>query len=895
MKNAKVLLSVIMVIVLIVVSVEPTFAAAIPTIYDIDKTIDNNFSTAKEEYIIEDEEVKGPYNNDKKIFCNTKVEENFDDSSVLVVLKNEASLDFDNYDIPNFPEVKPKNVREITENKSERIFNEYLSKKTEYTSELKSIVVANNSLARSDTSISANDTLEAMDDRVIKDNAELIAKSEMYKGYSNFNKIIHIELNTTSKQSVLDAIAELEKNDNILVAEPNFILESCKTTNDTYYYDQWAPDNISLPSAWNVTTGSSSVKVGVIDDGINASHPDLAGNYDAVLSKSFTDTPANVSIGGHGTAVAGVIGAVGNNAKGITGVCWDVSLVSLQATSSDGETYSEDVVEAINYADDNDIKILNFSYSCQSCSYAFEASVNSYDGLLVVSAGNDYANVDTTTSNTVGRYYSLLTSYNIISVAAIDEDNTLWVDPNGGKGSNYGETSVDLAAPGGNVKTTYNNGYDDWSGTSLAAPYVAGVAALIKSKYPAITTLGIRKAILSNVDRVSTLSGKVSTGGKLNAYKAITSVPNQKFTVVYNSNGGSGAMSNTTVTYGFFKNLRSLSYTAPLYHNFAGWDACRASDNKHRYKFGSVEKWCVEGMQPSGYVKALYNNQAPIAHTSPVKNDTVTMTAQWKPYTYTIIFEKNNAGGSMSNKTCEYYKQETLPANSFARAGYTFGGWKVYKRTSGAEPVWLYQNGSTYGWYSENSQPSGYTMVTFADQATFSNLTNIDKEILYFVAQWVPISYNINYQSNGGVGSMLTTVGSTAESVQLRANIFTKEHNKFIGWHLVDSDGYWSVTSDVEWLDGNLNMDMLKLYEDGDSVVYTADYVGVELNAIAQWILLGDVDLDGEISIIDATMIQNYLVGNVILTPEQYERCDFDEDGEVSIMDALAIQMYLIS
>ena len=346
---------------------------------------------------------------------------------------------------------------------------------------------------------------------------------------------------------------------------------------------------------------------------------------------------------------------------------------------------------------------------------------------------------------------------------------------------------------------------------------------------------GIRRAILDGVTKVSTLDDKVQTGGKLNAYGALQKIGKWSYTVQYDANGGTGTMTSTPVIYGFPQNLSNVSFTKP-YHNFIGWDACRESDNKHRYVNNYEEQWFVEGTQPSGYNKALYNNQATIHHTTTVDGDVVTMTAQWAPYTYTIIFDGNGAYGSMYLKSYNYNEIATLPELNYYYGGYAFDGWKVYKGETESNRLWLYKNGTTYNWYAENSQPSGYSIVKFEDEATVSNLSYVDKEKIYFVAQWQPLSYTINYEANGGTGVMQDSIGYSDQETQLSSNTFTKEHHKFIGWYVVDSDGYWSVTSSVEWLDGNPSENILKLYEDGGTLVYTVDYAGAEINAIAQWI-----------------------------------------------------------
>ncbi len=182
------------------------------------------------------------------------------------------------------------------------------------------------------------------------------------------NRIILLTLSTHSKQNVLNAIASLELRDDIYSAEPNYIERICETPNDPQYNsgNQWAINKISLPDAWGETTGSSAVYVGVIDTGIDASHPDLQNRINTELSRGFTAYASDplTDNRGHGTKVAGIIGAEGDNSIGIAGTCWNVKLVSLRITAYD-ETQNKEVlnsnaiIDAIDYANDVGIPILN--------------------------------------------------------------------------------------------------------------------------------------------------------------------------------------------------------------------------------------------------------------------------------------------------------------------------------------------------------------------------------------------------------------------------------------------------------------------------------------------------------------------------------------------------------
>lgn len=566
--------------------------------------------------------------NTLKTDCNDiSLDENFCDDSVIVVLKNEKSMELDTYHVSDFSEVNPKYIRDLTSDTVDTIQNEYISVHNEFVS----IVSDNDTVFLSDEL--GQQALDSIDENI---------KDE----YSGFHQTLCITLNKHDKQNVLDAIETLQKRNDVLYAEPNYCitLDSTDVTNDEYVSEQWALDKINLPDAWKITTGSKSVKVGVIDSGIKADHPDLKDNVDSELSKSFVegtdDSDALEDVFGHGTHVAGIIGAVGNNSIGVSGTCWNVDLVSLKVLDDNGVCGNSNdkisgVINAINYAKANNINILNFSIALVvPKSKAFEETINNYPGLFVCAAGNELFNIDT--AGQKRRIYpSIYTSDNIVSVAASNSNDKIWYVEKFQQGSNYGIVSVDLAAPGADIYSTYtadDKAYVNMSGTSMATPYVTGVAALIQSKYQNISTKATKKAILDGVDKSSYWSQYVKTGGRLNAYKALKSAGDCKFTIQYDKNGGSGSnMPNTTVTYGVSTKISLNTYQSPSDEKlFAGWYANRKSDNKWLYQNESGKLgWYKEGSQPSGYTKSIYRDGVTVAHTSSVKNDTIVMYAYW--------------------------------------------------------------------------------------------------------------------------------------------------------------------------------------------------------------------------------------------------------------------------
>jgi hypothetical protein len=334
--------------------------------------------------------------------------------------------------------------------------------------------------------------------------------------------------------------------------EPDRIITSAALPNDPSFSRLWGLHNtgqtsgvidadIDAAEAWNVTTGSREVVVGVIDTGIDYRHPDLSANMwrnpgetagdgidndrngfvDDVYGWDFANNDADpFDDEGHGTHVAGTIGAVGNNGTGVAGVNWQVSLMALKFLGADGSGTTSAAVAALNYAtmmrQTHGVNVVatNNSWGGGGASTALTNAIvaGGNAGILTVAAaGNESANNDTTPS-----YPANVNSTAVISVAATDASNRL------ASFSNYGATTVDVAAPGvGIYSTTPNNSYASYSGTSMAAPHVAGLVALMAAANPEATAGQIRSAILSTAVPVASLAGKVATGGLINAAAAV--------------------------------------------------------------------------------------------------------------------------------------------------------------------------------------------------------------------------------------------------------------------------------------------------------------------------------------------------------------------------------------
>ncbi len=334
-------------------------------------------------------------------------------------------------------------------------------------------------------------------------------------------------------------------------SEPNYIVHTTNTPDDPFFPNQWgfhntgtsggvADADIDAVEAWDSTTGSSSVVVAVVDEGIDLNHPDLAGNIwvnpseipdngidddgngyvDDVNGWDFKHGDATVYDGSsedqHGTEVAGIIGAVGNNGTGVSGICWNVRIMPVKFISFGSGTVS-DAILALDYAVQNGARVINCSWGGTSYSEALKSAFqDALDAgvLVVTSAGNSGVNTDTSS-----HYPSNYDLANILSVAATDKNDTL------SSFSNYGLTTVDLGAPGSSIYTTTpEKGYAYFSGTSAAAPFVTGAAALALSVDSGLSMQDLKDDILNSVDAVDSLTGKTVTGGRLNINNLIRQI-----------------------------------------------------------------------------------------------------------------------------------------------------------------------------------------------------------------------------------------------------------------------------------------------------------------------------------------------------------------------------------
>ncbi len=322
--------------------------------------------------------------------------------------------------------------------------------------------------------------------------------------------------------------------------------------NDPLFAQQWglvntgqregrAEADISALAAWDKTQGSKKVVVAVLDSGVDYTHPDLAGNmwhrpadmemyFDEQLgvvddADGFSGVAGEsdpMDENGHGTHCAGIVGAEGDNGLGIAGVNWKVEIMPLKFLGRNGFGSTRAAISAINYViarkrDGVNVRVISASWGSPSRSKALEDVIrkaNDAGVLFVAASGNDGANADKRPHFPSG--YDLP---NMVSVAALDRRDEL------AGFSNYGAKSVHVAAPGKDILSTWLGGtYREASGTSMATPFVAGVAGLVLSVEPNLTVKELRERLINTVDKLDSLQGKVATGGRVNAARAVGAV-----------------------------------------------------------------------------------------------------------------------------------------------------------------------------------------------------------------------------------------------------------------------------------------------------------------------------------------------------------------------------------
>jgi subtilisin family serine protease len=381
-----------------------------------------------------------------------------------------------------------------------------------------------------------------------KQTAHLVTRASSIRTWASIDGLELVRLPAGS--SLQAAIAAYRQNPNVLYAEPNFIVHALGSPNDPDFSQQWNLQNtgqqagspgadIHAVEAWTQTTGSPNVVVAVIDSGIDYTHPDLASNvwssptgYSGTLNSvpitcapgthgfnAVADTCDPMDDFGHGSHVSGTIGAVGNNGVGVVGVNWTVQIMACKFLDFTGAGLTSGAITCLDFVkamkdQGANIVATNNSWGGGGFSQALSDAIKAQqqDGILfVAAAGNDFSDNDVSPTYPAGFFLP-----NVVSVAATDRLDDLAYF------SNVGSHSVHIAAPGQEIlSTTPQDTYTLMSGTSMSAPHVTGVAALLAAFDPTLDWRAIKNRMLAGGDTIPSVANTIS-GKRLNAYGAMT-------------------------------------------------------------------------------------------------------------------------------------------------------------------------------------------------------------------------------------------------------------------------------------------------------------------------------------------------------------------------------------
>ena len=438
-----------------------------------------------------------------------------------------------------------------------------------------------------------DDSFFGLDKNVIIENISIIENEKaieaLIKAKREFRAIFRISLPSDDKAIVLSLIEKIKKIEGVITGEPNYYDSLNLTQNDQYWNNAglWglrSGHGANAVDAWDITTGSRNIRVGVIDTGILTGHLDFYENNESNLTSGwnfesinwdpFINPNPNIYIDpnandtqGHGTHVAGTIGAVGNNNIGVVGVNWHVTLVPLKVSTSGSSIGVEPRAAAIYHAistwgTDEQISILSHSIGGYGTNTTLRTRISHYPGLFVWAAGNgdEYGNPINLDDYTQINTFNIP---NIIAVGAISSNGARAYFSNYSSSGNY----LPIYAPGVNIYSTYlNNGYVSNQGTSMAAPHVSGVAALLLSVNPEMTAEEMKTIIVNNgtnhVINIPESPGSIQTVPqtvkKLAAFSAVFNASNLDLQA-YTLSGPSSLVLNQTGTYTFMVKNNSSS------------------------------------------------------------------------------------------------------------------------------------------------------------------------------------------------------------------------------------------------------------------------------------------------------------------------------------------------
>jgi thermitase len=366
-------------------------------------------------------------------------------------------------------------------------------------------VVADNTVAKAEvTKAHATDRVLVKFNKGADANAVATAKGATVGkalGQSDW-KIVNVPAGKAS-----EFLAKFKADANVETAELDYVVNANLTPNDPSYGSQYHLPKIQANLAWDITTGSTSRTIAIVDTGVDLDHPDLAAKIVAGYDYVNTDTVADDDHG-HGTHCAGIAAAISNNGNQVTGVDFNAKIMPVKVLNRQGSGFTSNIISGVYFAADNGAHVISMSLGGGAAQTAFQDAINyahNKGAIVVAAAGN--SNVSTP---------SYPAAYNnVISVASTDANDLK------SSFSNYGPSWVDIAAPGSSIlSTAMGGGTTTMSGTSMATPVVAGVLSLAWSKNLTYSNSTVINRVLSTADAISG-TGTYWSNGRVNAYKAV--------------------------------------------------------------------------------------------------------------------------------------------------------------------------------------------------------------------------------------------------------------------------------------------------------------------------------------------------------------------------------------
>ncbi|MFC1844626.1 S8 family serine peptidase [Thermodesulfobacteriota bacterium] len=676
---------------------------------------------------------------------------------------------------------------------------------------------------------------------------------------------------------------KLKETGAVLFAEPDVSIPHDSVPNDPDFYLQWHHQVIGSTLAWDYEQGSASVKVCVLDTGVDTDHPDLVGNLVLPGYNSYDHTTNVEAVLGHGTGTAGTIGAVGNNGIGVAGVAWDIGIVPVKINYDDVDSYAyySDMVDGIEWcADQEGVKVANLSYG--GAQYAGIAEAAQYlrdrGGLLFMSAGNDG------TYNNINSYpdYS-----SFVAVGATDSDDSL------SSFSEYGPF-VDIVAPGRSIRTTYlDGGYTNYTGTSFSSPMAAGLASLIYSINPEFTPSEVENIIFNTaVDLGDAGEDDLYGHGRINVFASLEAAVNSassQYNVYYghlhNHSNVSDGDGTPAVAYNYAKNVAGLDFFSLADHASAitntEWTSIKAAADFYNEDGVFAAFWGFEWSSSNNYGHIAVINTDDYCTSTNSATNTFDELLSWLDTRDGVAFF--NHPGREDDNDIEFNHFNSQPSDKFV-------GIELFNKGAGFSSYYYndgyYSNDGNKSFYDEalergwdigasggednhsgtwGTTQNDYRMGVLAEAKTRAAIYNAFMERRFFstLDKNIALSFELNGQQMGSVvnpGSYGCVIKATDGDAELFTEIqLIKNGALFQSWY-PDENGP-VITFPLTTLDGEYYY--IKVTQaDGDEAISSPIFI-----------------TSGS-SVITAPVVSNSSATNIIMDSATLNGVVTDDGGE---------------